>query len=237
MDFTHLLTRIQKRFSGIYHSININDCMLCNSHAGSSKFGVLCQVCYQDLNRYPLGYDVIKHNPKLASQIQHKFLDGFACLATFQWPYDLLIKQLKYGNKLNCARVLGELLAEHIQQTDWSIMDYLCPLPLHKDKLSRRGFNQSELLCRFVKNDLDLTMYKGLKRIKNTKTQTELNKKQRLANVKNAFDCSDDLRSKRILLIDDVLTTGATLEQAARVLKLCGAQQVFAATVAIKPLS
>ena len=237
MDFTHLITGIQKRFAALNKVVNISDCLLCESHITQSRIGLLCHVCYQDLIRYPLGFDILKHNPNLAAQIQHEYVDGYACIAKFQWPYDILIKQLKYGKKLNRARTLGGLLAEHVLQTDWPAIDYICPLPLHVNKQAQRGFNQSEVISQFVKKDLDVTLFKGLTRIKNTRTQTELNRKERMANVKNAFSCNKELQSKRILLIDDVLTTGATLEQAGKALKLCGAKQVFAATIAVRPLS
>jgi len=128
-------------------------------------------------------------------------------------------------------------LAEHLKHMTWPKLDYVCPLPLHKNKLAKRGFNQSEILCRFLTKKLNIKPFYELRRIKNTEAQAELTRKERLENVKNAFHCDKDLQSKRILLIDDVLTTGATLEQASKVLKRCGAKQVFVATIAIKPFN
>jgi ComF family protein len=94
----------------------------------------------------------------------------------------------------------------------------------------RRGFNQAELLAQHISRELDIPQVYGLKRIKNTRPQVELSPTKRQDNVKDAFRFFGDrssLSGKTVLIVDDVLTTGATIDQAAKVLRKAGAKAVF----------
>lgn len=110
----------------------------------------------------------------------------------------------------------------------------LIPVPLHKKRFFWRGFNQSELLATSLSQKLDIPINKELvQRIKNTKPQTKLTADERKKNLVEAFSVHTDQNYKqKFLLIDDVITTGSTLNEIAKVLKQAGAQEVWAATVA-----
>ena len=114
--------------------------------------------------------------------------------------------------------------------------DVLMPVPLFWWKKLRRGYNQAELLAQIISQETGMPIQNVLTRVKNTKTQTRLRESERCDNVKKAFTVqTNDIKDKKILLIDDVLTTGTTMNECARVLKDAGAGEVYACVAAITP--
>ena len=109
-------------------------------------------------------------------------------------------------------------------------------MPLHKSRYRERGFNQSEIVAEEVSKITDLSVLKNaLKRKKNTKDQTNLSPQQREENVKGAFVVTQPemINGKKIILVDDVITTGATLNECARMLKQAGAEKILGTTIAV----
>ena len=137
----------------------------------------------------------------------------------------------KYGGKVQLAGPLSKLLTavfEHHWQPD--AIDLVLPIPLHPTRFRERGFNQAYLL---VRSWGDIVARDILQRKRPTSPQTGLGRKERLRNVRGAFAVRDPLsvKNKRILLVDDVYTTGATVKECARMLKKCNAAQVDILTV------
>jgi len=146
------------------------------------------------------------------------------------------IHQFKYGRNIIHGAALAGLLADfHFPDMDWSTYDVIIPVPLHIRRLRDRGFNQALLLARALgkKHGLDVD-FSLLKRRKLTLTQTGLDKKERAINIKGAFFAAQPgrLKEKNIILVDDVFTTGATINECAKTLKKGGANQVAAITLA-----
>jgi ComF family protein len=112
--------------------------------------------------------------------------------------------------------------------------DVIVPVPLHAARQRERGFNQASLLADLLSAQTSIPSRPLLERIRYTTTQTALDRSQRMENLHNAFRLRKkaDVRGLRVLLIDDVLTTGSTLSECARVLKRAGANSVYAATAA-----
>ncbi|GAB4303086.1 MAG: ComF family protein [Desulfuromonadia bacterium] len=147
-----------------------------------------------------------------------------------------LIHDLKYGKKTVRRRVLGELLLERLGETvsRWGA-DILVPVPLHPSRLRSRGFNQSLLLGEVIAPLLSLPIERSLLlRTRQTPSQTTLSRQQRLTSPKGSFALADPerVRGRSVLLLDDVMTTGGTLNECARVLVRGGAVEVSALTVA-----
>lgn len=144
-----------------------------------------------------------------------------------------VIHKFKYEN----LHILGNSLAS-LLTTCYTInqmkADIIVPVPLHKNRLKYRGYNQSTILAKAMASKLSLPVdEKTLVRHKQTQSQMSLDANDRLKNVADAFSCrSDTLTAKRILLIDDVCTTGATLDACAKSLKLSGASSIDALTLA-----
>jgi ComF family protein len=113
--------------------------------------------------------------------------------------------------------------------------DYLAPVPLFWWKKLRRTYNQAELLSKIINKESGIPVLNCLVRVKNTRTQTRLDHKKRQENVKNAFRLKKgiSIRNKKIIIIDDVMTTGATIKECARVLKENGAEEVYSLVGAI----
>jgi len=145
-----------------------------------------------------------------------------------------LIHRLKYYGDEPAGRFLGNELGKLVARVDSALdWDAIVPVPLHWTRKWSRGFNQSLILARAVSKSTGLPVLSALQRTKRTKDQTHLSREERLANVRGAFRVTKDVDGKKLLLLDDVTTTGATLEECRRVLAEAGAAQVSAAVVAI----
>ena len=145
-----------------------------------------------------------------------------------------IIHHIKYNNAINLAYLLGIWLGEEMlsNQIHWS-GDYVVPVPLHIKKLKQRGYNQSASFAKGLAQKLQIPLHTHLlHRTQHTRSQTGMNKIRRWENVKNAFQCSIDLSGKTIILADDVLTTGSTIEACSRALTNAGAQTVNVAVMA-----
>lgn len=151
-----------------------------------------------------------------------------------------LIHLLKYDKVLPAAPVLGGMLAEAIAQLQGGGEDFwplIVPVPLHSSKRGERGFNQAELIARAAKKRLPerFEFADGyLKRERPTHSQVGLTREERVANMRGAFRVTDPQRVKgrTVIVVDDVMTTGTTVSECARVLKKAGAERVWAVTVA-----
>ena len=116
----------------------------------------------------------------------------------------------------------------------WDTFDYIVPVPLHKKRLKERGYNQSELIAKEVAEYLKIPMRTDLLiRTKATKKQSSLVRTERVTNVQSAFKCTEKCDGKKILLFDDIYTTGNTAQSCARELANNGAEQICALTLAI----
>ena len=151
-------------------------------------------------------------------------------------PFDNLVQAFKYSGKTKVGELLGRALAALVQQDDVLMTaDAVCPIPLHPARLRERGFNQSLLLAAAISMGTRIPLVEFLARAKNTPTQTrKTSHKDRLRNLTDAFRLRPDacVGGKKVLLVDDVMTTGATLDQAAQALLRGGAASVLGAVVA-----
>jgi len=131
--------------------------------------------------------------------------------------YQSLIHQLKYNGKKEVGKFLGNLLGAALQNTRFDDAEVIVAVPLHKIKLRRRGFNQSDVIAQGISEITGKPVIKNvLKRKVNTKSQTKQKRYARWENVEGIFEClkPELIRHKHVLLVDDVVTTGATLEAA-----------------------
>lgn len=146
------------------------------------------------------------------------------------------VKNLKFYNKRGYSRPLGSLLAQHIRRVDPdSHFDCIIPIPMTKQDIRKRGYNQSELIARFLGESLGIPMFKNrLIKVHQTHKQHQLNAEERTVNLDGAFALKnpEGLQEKSILLCDDVFTTGATLQEAAKTLKAAGVGKISAVVVA-----
>lgn len=145
-----------------------------------------------------------------------------------------IIAAYKYEKKKDLAKPLGIILALYINdELLWKNTDCIVPIPIYGDVLQKRGFNQSLLLAEVIGNELEISVQSNiLAKICCTKDQSTLSREERIKNVKGAFAAGSECKGKNILLVDDVFTTGATVNEASRVLKEIGALSVSILTLA-----
>jgi competence protein ComFC len=143
--------------------------------------------------------------------------------------YEGVGKKIVHALKYRGYKRVGEKLATPLmlQVLDETSYDAVVPVPLHRSRLRKRGFNQAELLARGVAEKMKATVSDTLEVVRSTRDQVELSAAQRRANVAGAYRATRPLRGK-ILLVDDVFTTGATMSACARTLIRAGAQEVHA---------
>lgn len=154
----------------------------------------------------------------------------------FQGPLRAAVHRLKYRNGRAVARPLGQLMAEWWQEQRIPV-DVIVPVPLHPRRLRERGYNQAALLAQVLGRQIDRPVRdQALERVRHTRSQMQLDAAARRSNVAGAFQCLEDgLGGRRVLLIDDVCTTGATLDACAEALQEAGATWVHALTLARAP--
>lgn len=164
----------------------------------------------------------------------HTFrIDAIRSVAYFDGALREAIHQLKYGGACVLADPLGQMLAEYVRQNPMAA-DLAVAVPLHPQRLRERGYNQSQLLAGYLAHQLHIPSSSSvLQRVRHTRSQVGLDGQERQANVAEAFAAeADQVRGRNILLIDDVCTTGATLEACNAALKAAGARAVWALTLA-----
>ena len=146
--------------------------------------------------------------------VNHTFTKAYSCVE-YDDQMKQLVYKLKYGKQRHIAYHLAEIMTEKLRKQGAEGIDIIVPVPLHKNKLRKRGFNQAELLAKYIGKSMDWSFSsRNLVRIRDTSSQNELNKEERRDNVKNAFRVvsMDEFENKRILLVDDIYTTGSTID-------------------------
>lgn len=150
------------------------------------------------------------------------------------YPYEGAAKELIHCLKYTCvrdaAKVLGTRMACCLKDDSF---DALVPVPLYPKRLSERGFNQAELLAQAVGDPKGIPVLPALKRVRETGQQAKLEKERRIKNMEDAFQTCDKLKGMRLLLVDDVCTTGATARACIRALLSSGAKSVSLLVAAV----
>lgn len=212
-------------------------CLLCG---GAVRGAALCPGCAADLPRPAGSACAVCAEPLPAPGVCGRCLQAppafddarAACL--YRFPVDVLVQRLKYGAELACADALGELLAD--AAADWPRPDLLVPMPLHPARLRERGFNQALELARPLARRLGVPLEAALcRRLRDTPAQANLDRAGRRRNVRGAFACDARLAGRHVAVVDDVLTSGATLDALARALKKAGVARVSAWVAARAP--
>jgi competence protein ComFC len=219
----------------ITKSLFPNYCLCC--HDRSYRDIPLCQGCELDLpqNHHPCQYCSKPLDNALATLCGRcssgdSWHDGIKAAYLYQRPISDWICDFKYHQKDYLSYLLAHLLHKGAEFD--SSIDYLIPIPLHKKKLQQRGFNQAVLLAKRISKPNCISMENSLTKLKSTPAQAQLRRKERQKNLKNIFRCKKNYKGKTILLIDDVVTTATTINEAAKALKKSGAKKVYASIIA-----
>jgi ComF family protein len=151
----------------------------------------------------------------------------------FNGPARALVHALKYGRRVSAARALVDLAGPALESLPLAGLDVVVPVPLHPTRRRERGFNQAALLAAALSERTGAPMVRGLRRVRPTVDQVRLPRGGRLTNVRGAFaGARGGVEGARVLLVDDVVTTGATLGEGVAELRRAGAASVVCLAVA-----
>lgn len=203
-------------------------CLLCGDRAGLDG---LCIGCRDSLPALPTSRCPVCAVPNLTADLCGRCLrrrpayDRVIAARLYAFPANILIHGLKYRGNLAWARPLATALAEVLEAEPRP--DLVVPMPLSPARLRSRGFNQAMELARLTRLEFGFRIAaQGCSRTRDGVPQATLPWKERARNVRGAFDCSLDLEGQCVAVVDDVLTTGATLNELAATLKKRGAARV-----------
>ena len=185
-------------------------CIICRSDG----FIGLCPCCKSSINRSTIESDSLSY--------------GF-----YGGVIKTLILKFKYESDFNAGYLLSSFLIEIIEEKKISV-DVICYVPMTKKDEKKRGFNQCELIAKTIGNNINIQVSDCIKKVKNTKEQKTLTKEERIKNLRGAFKIINvnDIKDKSVILIDDVMTTGATINECKDVLKKSGANKITVLTIA-----
>lgn len=202
------------------------DCQLCGKPDAGD---LLCASCLADLPRLPVEHCLLCALPAPAGAVcggclRHPpHFDATHASLVYAFPVDQLVQAFKYGHQLALAGLFSRLMQAGLVIE----ADVMIPLPLSQQRLRERGFNQAVEIARPLARASGIPLdLQATARVVDTAAQAGLPWKERRANIRHAFECRMDLTGKSVVVIDDVMTSGATLDEFARTLKLHGAVRV-----------
>ena len=205
--------------------LSVHDGGFCHScHELLPWIGIACEIC-----RLPLA------SPGICPQCLRDppCWDNMVVPFEYAEPVSHMLRQLKYRDRLNAVPALAEVLAEQVLRRSISLPEVLIPIPLHASRMRRRGFNQAALLAAETGRLLGIPVDPELLlRTRATPTQTRLAVPMRKKNLHDAFAVKALGRYDAVAIIDDVVTTGATMDAACQVLRQCGCSRISAWAVA-----
>jgi ComF family protein len=239
---------LRRLINGLTDIVYPKKCLACKDKLKNSSIdNLVCAQCWTGIkkNLPPFCSSCGRHLEKTnfakaicpACQKNRHHFDRAFSPCVYTGAIKELIHEFKYKGKDYLGASLAKLMIEFIKEYDLPVrdLDFIVPMPLHKTRLREREFNQAEVLSRFIAAEFNKDLLTDtLIRHRPTKRQTDLETSQRLLNVKASFSVTgpDKLKGRNLLVIDDVLTTGATSSEAARALKEEGANIVFVLTLA-----
>ncbi|CAN5144129.1 ComF family protein [soil metagenome] len=208
-------------------------CALCG--AGAERLDI-CAGCEADLPRFeracprcatPLAGHVAEGIECGRCQQRPPAYDRALCAFAYRFPADRLLQALKFHGALVYGRVLGELLAAHIETAGDPLPSLIVPMPLHSSRLRERGFNQAFEIARPIARRFALPLEtRRVTRVRATREQTHLDPPARRANLRGAFAAHAGAWRSHVAIVDDVLTTGSTAGELARTLRRAGVSRV-----------
>lgn len=212
-------------------------CLLCKSADGGDI--AICNDCVKDLPWHIQPHcpqcGLLSFNSQLCGHCLKSApdFDATHALFTYVYPLDALLQRYKYGSMLNFSHSFADLMSEDLllSNTKAKDIDLIIPMPMHPQRLQERGFNQALEIAKLVSNKLEVPLdYKSCLRNKLTPPQASLPLKERVKSIHGVFSIkkshAHNLQGLKIALIDDVMTSGASLNELAKTIKKAGASHV-----------
>lgn len=186
-------------------------CISCDEPISDSNKLSLCKNCYENIEFL---YDKnTVFDKEVMELLKNEYISGVHITTIYNDIMKNMIHGIKYSNKTYLAKYFASMMCELIEKKSLNF-DYITFVPIHKKRLMERGYNQVELIVEHMGRYLNKTVIKTADRVKSTRSMYELGVQQRHEEMKGAFKSKafDYLKSKSLLLVDDILTTGATVK-------------------------
>ena len=218
--------------TNLWQALPAQPCLLCGNFCHNGSW---CKACnntlpYLTAMRCPI-CALPTHNGDICGRCLKRLPQFDRTLAVFAYafPLDKLVQALKFSERLMLVDDLADSLSQRVETRP----DFIIAMPLHPSRLRERGFNQSMELARRVANNLDIPLLPhACQRVRDTPPQSALAWKERGKNMRKAFTCTQDLTGKHVAVVDDVMTSGASLNEVAVALRSAGASEVSAWVIA-----
>ena len=226
------------------------ECAACERFVGDDRVGLFCKACWDGIQRLGaagcqqcgrpfLTFATAQEFPEFlcgTCQTSPPFYDRAISAAFYGGVMKEAIHQFKFSQKTGLSRMLAAVMLQAMDgRFDPAFYQIILPVPLHRSRLKQRGYNQAELLARHIATAHDLRLLpNNLIRIRRTTAQWQIaSRRDRRKNVSDAFQVRvpEQIRGQHLILVDDIFTTGATVNECARVLKEAGAASVFVVTL------
>lgn len=213
-------------FEKILNLIFPNICGFCEQINKNS----LCKNCELELSKYEL------KGIKDYTQNNEKYFDYLFSALKYENIVREKIIQYKFNENSYLYKTFTKIIIKNEKIYGFlKLYDIIIPVPMFKNKKSVRGYNQSELIAKEIAKEVGITFVKDvLVKIKDTRVQSTLTKTQRMENLKNVFSITDmsKIKGKKIILIDDIYTTGSTVNECSKALKQAGVKEICVVTIA-----
>lgn len=219
-----------------------HSCLACGREIPDGTKYMLCSDCLNGLDKIDgklclkCGEEIVGENVRVCDYCkdrEYKFNSNHSCFY-YNGVSASIIKNLKYNRRKYYAKPIAEIMAERSEF--FENVDVITFVPINKKRRRERGFNQSEEIAKHLSKIFNIPLVEVLKKEKDGKHQASLNQKDRLKNLRNTFkiipEKASEVRNKRVLIVDDVFTTGATLSECARVIRVCRPLSVNTVTFA-----
>lgn len=214
-----------------------NHCFLCSIPGDSHK--TICDGCLSDLTFNANACPACAKsgtNSRVCVDCLNKpwsHIDNTTTLFQYRYPVNHLVQYLKYKQGIDMANYFGNMLCKLLMAEEWALPDCIIPVPLHSGRLILRGYNQSVELARPLSKQLGIKLDAySCQRVRATIPQADLPAKKRKGNVRNAFSVTKACGYQHVLLLDDVITTGSTVNELARMLNLAGVRRIDVLAIA-----
>lgn len=211
-----------------------NSCIVCGKKLLATEKGVCIGCIYKLPRTNNFKEEDNAAEMLMAGRFPFERIASF-CIYSKNGVMAPLIHQLKYKGRKEIGTLLGNLYGKDLMESEFlKTVDYLVPVPLHPKKLKARGYNQAEMIAKGLSEATSIPVFtENLIRLIHNPTQTKRSKTQRWENVKNIFDVKSPhlFEDKHILLVDDVITTGSTIEACSLALQKCNGIRVSVVTL------
>lgn len=220
-------------------------CITCKRYIKDFKYYYVCEECYKKIKFIEKPFCKICSKPLNSETVdiclecgQRKdtYFSYVKAVGTYEDALKDILQYYKFYKKEKLAKILVNFIFEKITQEFFKDIDFLVPVPLHKRSLKQKNFDHIRLITEIISKKTGIPVLKGLVKIKETYDQSQLKREERLKNLKDAFEILEKIKNlikdKNFLIMDDIYTTGSTMNEVAKVLVKNGAKEVKGLVIA-----